>query len=137
MVKLLFIFLIGFVSLYAKSSVGACIPIGKVVVLKKSIMSLDLSKDQKAKLLKYEERLKDKLNDVRDSTNSKNEKLSNLFDKDKFLKDKFRKITIRENIVVTKIISEYFENMYKVLDKEQKVKLLKRFKRIERKQKHK
>ncbi len=137
MVKLLFIFLIGFVSLYAKSSVGACIPIGKVVVLKKSIMSLDLSKDQKAKLLKYEERLKDKLNDVRDSANSKNEKLSNLFDKDKFLKDKFRKITIRENIVVTKIISEYFENMYKVLDKEQKVKLLKRFKRIERKQKHK
>jgi len=133
MVKLLFIFLLGFVSLYAKSSVGACIPIGKVVVLKKSIMSLDLSKEQKKKLLKYEETLKNKLNDVRDSANSKNEKLSNLFDEKRFLKDKFSKITTRENIVVTKIISEYFENMYNVLNKEQRAKLVKRFKRIERK----
>ena len=137
MAKLIFIMLIGFVGLYAKSSVGACIPIGKVVVLKKSIMSLDLSKEQKSKLVKYEERLKDKLNDIRDSANTKNEKLSNLFDEKRFLKGKFAKITARENIAVTKIISEYFEDMYNALNKEQKIKLIKRFKRIEKKRKKK
>ena len=137
MAKLLFIILIGFVGLYAKSSVGACIPIGKVVVLKKSIMSLDLSKEQKDKLVKYEETLKDKLNEERDSANNRNEKLSNLFDEKKFLKKKFAKITEKENIAVTKIVTEYFENMYNALNKEQKVKLIKRFKRIERKRKKK
>ena len=137
MAKLLFIILIGFVGLYAKSSVGACIPIGKVVVLKKSIMSLDLSKEQKEKLSKYEERLKDELNEVKDSANAKNEKLSNLFNEKKFLKNKFSEITRKENIIVTKIITEYFENMYNTLNKEQKVKLIKRFKRIEKKRKKK
>jgi uncharacterized membrane protein YhiD involved in acid resistance len=137
MAKLIFIILIGFVGLYAKSSVGACIPIGKVVVLKKSIMSLKLSKEQKVKLSRYEETLKESLNEVRDNANHKNEKLSNLFDEKKFLKQKFMKITKRENIVVTKIITEYFEDMYNTLTKEQKIKLIKRFKRIERKRKKK
>ena len=67
MVKFILILFLGFVGLQAKSSVDACIPIGKVVILKKSIMSLELSQEQKAKLLKYEEKLKDSLNDVRDS----------------------------------------------------------------------
>ena len=127
--------LIGFVGLYAKSSVGACIPIGKVVVLKKSIMSLHLSKAQKEKLYKYEETLKDKLNEIRDSANAKDEKLSNMFNEKRFLKEKFALITKKENVIVTKIITEYFENMYNTLDKEQKIKLIKRFKRIEKKKK--
>ena len=135
MAKLIFIMLIGFVGLYAKSSVGACIPIGKVVVLKKSIMSLHLSKAQKEKLYKYEETLKDKLNELRDSANAKNEKLSNMFDEKRFLKKKFALITKKENLLVTRIITEYFENMYNTLDKEQKIKLIKRFKRIEKKKK--
>ena len=137
MAKLIFIILIGFVGLYAKSSVGACIPIGKVVVLKKSIMSLDLSKAQKEKLSKYEETLKDKLNELRDSANAKDEKLSNMFDEKQFLKKKFAIITDKENVIVTEIITEYFENMYNTLDKEQKIKLIKRFKRIEKKRKKK
>jgi len=135
MAKLIFIMLIGFVGLYAKSSVGACIPIGKVVVLKKSIMSLHLSKAQKEKLYKYEETLKDKLNEIRDSANAKDEKLSNMFNEKRFLKEKFALITKKENVIVTKIITEYFENMYNTLDKEQKIKLIKRFKRIEKKKK--
>ncbi|MFK5936983.1 MAG: hypothetical protein QM497_01190 [Sulfurimonas sp.] len=137
MAKLIFIILIGFVGLYAKSSVGACIPIGKVVVLKKSIMSLNLSKAQKEKLYKYEETLKDKLNEIRDSANAKEEKLSNMFNEKRFLKEKFALITEKENVIVTKIITEYFENMYNTLDKEQKIKLIKRFKRIEKKRKKK
>jgi len=137
MAKLIFIILIGFVGLYAKSSVGACIPIGKIVVLKKSIMNLDLSKEQKSKLVKYEERLKDKLNDLRDNADSKNEKLSSLFNEKRFLSKKFVEITKRENIAVTKIISEYFKSMYSTLNADQKKKLIKRFKRIERKRKRK
>ena len=137
MAKLIFIILIGFVGLYAKSSVGACIPIGKIVVLKKSIMNLDLSKEQKAKLVKYEERLKDKLNELRDGADSKNEKLSSLFNEKRFLSKKFVEITKRENIAVTKIISEYFKSMYSTLNADQKKKLIKRFKRIERKRKRK
>lgn len=125
--------MLGLVSLQAKSTVGACIPIGKVVILKKSIMSLDLTKEQKAKLLKYEETLKDALNNVKDNANAKGEKLSNLFDKKAFLREKFQGITERENKLVTKIIGDYFENMYMALTPEQRVHLIKRFKRIEKK----
>ncbi len=134
MAKFVFILLIGFVSLYSKSSVGACIPIGKVVILKKSIMSLTLTKDQKNKLLQHEEKLKNALNDIRDSANNREEKLSDLFDEKKFLKEKFSLITKKENIAITKIISEYFENMYETLTPEQRVSLIKRFKRIEKKE---
>jgi len=133
MVKIILIMMLGLVSLQAKSTVGACIPIGKVVVLKKSIMSLDLSKDQKAKLLKYEERLKNALNDVRESANAKNEKLSSLFDEKIFLRKKFQGITQKENKLVSKIIGDYFENMYEALTPKQRVHLIKRFKRIEKK----
>ncbi len=133
MVKIILILMLGLVSLQAKSTVGACIPIGKVVILKKSIMSLDLTKEQKAKLLKYEETLKDALNNVKDNANAKGEKLSNLFDKKAFLREKFQGITERENKLVTKIIGDYFENMYMALTPEQRVHLIKRFKRIEKK----
>ena len=135
MVKIILILFISFVGLYAKSSVGACIPIGKIVVLKKSIMSLDLSKTQKEKLLKYEEKLKDELGSVKDGAYDKKERLSDLFNEDKFLRNKFVVITKKENIVVTNSIAEYFENMYKALTKEQRAKLIKKFKRIERKRK--
>jgi Spy/CpxP family protein refolding chaperone len=133
MAKLIFIILIGFVSLYAKTITAACIPVGKVIILKKSIMSLDLSKKQKSKLVAYEERLKEKIDALRNSANYKKGKLSNLFDEKKFLKKKFADITREESATVTKIITEYFENMYKTLTKEQKAKLIKRFKRTERK----
>lgn len=117
----------------AKSSVGACIPIGKVVTLKKSIMTLKLSKKQKERLYTYEEKLKDDLNDIKDGTKKRKEGLSCLFDKDKFLQNKFTIITTRENVAITSAISEYLTHMYATLTKEQKVKLIKRFKRIERK----
>jgi len=133
MVKVIVVFLLSFIILQAKSSVGACIPIGKVVILKKSIMSLDLSKEQKEKLSQYEEKLKNDLNAVKDNANSKDEKLSSLFDEKKFLKKKFFKITKKENLLVSEVISEYFEKMYAALTKEQRIKLIKKFKRIERK----
>jgi len=133
MVKMILILILGLVSLQAKSTVGACIPIGKVVVLKKSIMSLDLSKKQKAKLLKYEERLKDTLNEIKESANAKNEKLSALFDEKKFLRKKFQAITQKENRLVTRAIGNYFKNMYETLTPKQRVHLIKRFKRIEKK----
>lgn len=121
----------------AKSSVGACIPIGKVVILKKSIMSLDLSKEQKEKLLQYEEKLKDELNTIKDNAKHKDERLSSLFNEKSFLKKKFFKITKKENLAVSEAISDYFEKMYTSLTGKQKVKLIKKFKRIERKKKKK
>jgi len=133
MVKIILILMLGLVSLQAKSTVGACIPIGKVVVLKKSIMSLDLTKAQKAKLLKYEETLKNELTNLKDNANARGEKLSNLFDKKIFLKEKFQAITENKNKQITQIIGNYFENMYAALTPEQKVHLIKRFKRIEKK----
>ena len=134
MVKVLILsLLLGLGSVYAKSSVGACIPIGKIVVLKKAIMSLDLSKEQKEKLVTYEEALKDKLEKIKSNAFSKNERLSNLFNETTFLRKKFVRITTSENEVVTDAIASYFEKMYKVLSKEQRKKLVKRFKRIERK----
>jgi hypothetical protein len=123
----------GIVSLYAKSSVDACIPIGKIVILKKSIMSLDLSKDQKDLLLKYEETLKDKIANIKDSAYDKKERLSDLFSEKEFLRKKFIEITEKENVVLTNIIAEYLENMYKALNQEQRDKLIKKFKRIEKK----
>lgn len=135
MVKIILIFLISFVGLSAKSSVDACIPIGKIVILKKSIMSLDLSKDQKKKLLKYEEKLKDDLGSLKDGAYEKKERLSDLFSETDFLRSKFIKITKKENTVITNSIAEYFENMYKALNHKQRIKLIKKFKRIERKRK--
>ena len=131
--KIIFILLLGFVGLYAKSSVGACIPIGQIVILKKSIMRLDLSKEQKDKLVKYEEKLKDSLSDIKSKAYKKDERLSNLFDNKKFLKSKFLKITRKENNIISNYIAEYFQNMYKTLTPKQRVILIKRFKRMERK----
>ena len=135
MVKIIFILTFFIFSLQAKGSVGACIPIGKVVILKKSIMSLDLNKKQKAKLLIYETNLKDALNDIRESANNKDEKLSTLFDSKQFLGKKFSTITNRNNTLITKAIGDYFSQMYKTLTTKQKTKLIKKFKRIERKRK--
>ena len=137
MVKIMFVLLIAMSSLYAKSNSSACIPIGKVVILKKSIMSLSLSKEQKKKLLKYEEKLKEDLRKVREDSKTQGEKLSDLFDKKQFLQKKFTDITQRENQKITAIISEYFSNMYATLTAKQKGKLIKRFKRIERKKRKK
>ena len=131
-----FLFLILSVALLdAKSSVGACIPIGKVVILKKSIMTLELTKLQKEELYKYEEKLKDDLDNIKERTKSKDEVLSSLFDKNVFLTENFSMITKKENEAITIAISEYFSKMYSILTKEQKEKLVKRFKRIERKRK--
>jgi Spy/CpxP family protein refolding chaperone len=133
MLKYILFLLLSFTFLDAKSSVGACIPIGKVVILKKSIMTLKLSKIQKEKLYTYEQKLKDDLKSIKENAKSRNEGLSTLFDDKNFLEDKFTTITDKENKLVTIIISEYFRKMYKVLTKKQRVKLVKRFKRIERK----
>jgi hypothetical protein len=133
MVKIILILLVSIVSLQAKSSVDACVPIGKIVILKKSIMSLDLSKDQKDKLLKYEEKLKDELSKIKDGAYDKKERLSDLFSEKEFLRKKFIDIATQENIVLMDAIAEYFENMYKALNSEQREKLIKKFKRIEKK----
>lgn len=133
MVKIILILLLSIVGVEAKSSVDACVPIGKIVILKKSIMSLDLSQDQKDKLLKYEEKLKDAFSGIKDGAYEKNERLSDLFGEKVFLKEKFADISKRENTAMTDAISEYFENMYKILSSEQKNQLIKKFKRIEKK----
>ena len=133
MVKIILILLVSIVSLQAKSSVDACVPIGKIVILKKSIMSLDLSKDQKDKLLKYEEKLKDELSKIKDGAYDKKERLSDLFSEKEFLRKKFIDIATQENIVLMDAIAEYFENMYKAHNSEQREKLIKKFKRIEKK----
>ncbi len=133
MVKIMLLVMLGLVSLYAKNSVDACIPIGKIVILKKSIMGLDLSKAQKDELLKYEEELKEKLGDIKDGAYDKKERLSDLFNEKEFLRAKFTDITVKENVIVTNAIAEYFEKMYKTLNQEQKHALLKKFKRIEKK----
>lgn len=133
MLKLLLIAALSFAFLEAKNSVGTCIPIGKVLILKKSIMTLKLSKKQKEKLYLYEKKLKDNLTSIKEGTKRKDEVLSALFDKEKFLTKKFLQITKRENKAVSAAIAEYFTKMYQTLTKEQKRKLIKRFKRIEKK----
>ena len=96
-------------------------------------MTLHLSKAQKKKLYKYEAKLKDDLTAIKEHTKKKEVSLSGFFDKEKFLPKKFTKVTSEENEALTSAISEYFTHMYATLTKEQKVKLIKRFKRIERK----
>ena len=135
MVKIILILFISFAGLFAKSSVDACIPIGKIVILKKSIMSLDLSKAQKAKLLKYEKKLKEDLGDLKDSAYNKKERLSEFFSKTSFLRERFFEVTKKENLAISTLIAEYFQNMYSALTIKQRAKLIKRFKRIERKRK--
>ena len=133
MLKYLFIVTLFLSFLDAKNSVTACIPIGTVIILKKSIMTLHLSKKQKQKLYVYEEKLKDDLEKLKESAKNREASLSGFFDKNKFLPKKFEKITKKENKTITAAISEYFTHMYATLTKEQKAKLIKRFKRIERK----
>ena len=96
-------------------------------------MTLHLSKEQKKKLYKYEAKLKDDLTKIRESTKKKGMCLSGFFNKDKFLPKNFEDVTKKENRAITSAISEYFTHMYATLTQKQKLKLVKRFKRIERK----
>jgi len=133
MLKLMMLLVLSFSVANAKSSVGACIPIGQVVTLKKSIMNLDLDKNQKKSLVVFEEKLKTDLEEIKEKSKHSHETLSSLFDKNKFLPQKFALLTTKKNDALTKVIGEYFTKMYSVLTKKQKEKLIKRFKRIERK----
>jgi len=105
---------------------------GELVVLKKSIMSLELSKEQRQKLADYEETLKSSLLQIKSDALTKEARLSELFDEKAFLKERFIKITTAQNKKITKVIARYFDDMYKTLDTAQRAKLIKRFKRTEK-----
>ena len=120
------------VTLFGNSSSRACLPMGELVVLKKSIMSLELTKEQKQKLAEYEEALKEALLKIKSDALTKEARLSELFDETHFLQKRFIKITTAQNKKITHTVATYFDNMYKTLTKEQKQKLIKRFKRTEK-----
>lgn len=132
MVKTLLAILFLSITLWGNSSTKACLPMGELVVLKKSIMSLDLTKEQRKKLAEYEETLKTSLLQIKSDALTKDARLSELFDKKQFLQSRFIKITTAQNKKITKVVADYFDKMYKTLDKAQKEKLIKRFARTER-----
>jgi len=133
MAKLMLVFLlIGSTLLSAKRS-GACVPIRELSVLKKSILGLKLNREQKDKLVEYEEILKETIMDIKANAPKKDGKLSGFFDDEKFLKEKFLNFTATENVKITNAIATYFAQMYVMLTKEQKEKLIERFQKIEKK----
>lgn len=120
------------VTLWGNSSTKACMPMGELVVLKKSIMSLDLTKAQRQKLAEYEETLKESLLQIKSDALTKEARLSELFDDQQFLQSRFIKITTAQNKKITQVVADYFDKMYKALDKKQREKLIKRFERTEK-----
>lgn len=112
---------------------GVCIPINEISTVKKAILTLDLNRDQKSKIVILEETLKEQIQDIRSQMRKRDEgKLSTLFNDTGFMRKEFLNITAMENTKISDVIAVYFEKLYAMLDKKQKVDLIERFKRIEK-----
>jgi len=137
MVKLIVAFLLISSTLLNAKRGGACIPIRELSVLKKSIIGLKLDKSQKDKLVNYEETLKETISEIKSNASKKDGKLSTMFSDEKFLREKFLDLTAAQNVKITDAIATYFSKMYVMLTKEQKEKLILKFKKIEDKKRRK
>ncbi len=130
---MLMLLMIGTGSLYAKRG-GVCLPLDEVRTVKKAILTLNLSKDQKSKIVTLEETLKEQMSDVR-SGMKKGEagKLSSLFGDSGFKRQEFMTMTSVQNQKTSELIAVYFEKLYALLDAKQQKALIEKFKRIEKK----
>ena len=112
---------------------GVCIPINEISTVKKAILTLDLNKEQKSKIVILEETLKEQIQDIRSEMKKREEsKLSTLFNDSGFMRKEFMTIAAMENIKISDEIAIYFEKLYAMLNTEQKKDLIKKFKRIEK-----
>ena len=112
---------------------GVCIPINEISTVKKAILTLDLNKEQKSKIVILEETLKEQIQDIRSEMKKRDEsKLSTLFNDSGFMRKEFMTIAATENTNIANVIAVYFEKLYVMLDKEQQKDLIERFKRIEK-----
>jgi len=118
--------------LCAKQS-GVCIPIKEIGTVKKAILTLDLNKEQKSKIIVLEETLKEQIQDIRSEMKKREEsKLSTLFNDSGFMRKEFMTIASTENSKISDVIAVYFEKLYAILEKDQQKDLIERFKRIEK-----
>jgi len=112
---------------------GVCIPINEISTVKKAILTLELNKDQKSKIIILEETLKEQIQDIRSEMKKRDDaKLSTLFNDSGFMRKEFMNIAATENTKISDVIAVYFEKLYAMLDKEQQKDLIERFKRIEK-----
>lgn len=119
-------------AVYAKKG-GVCIPVNEISTVKKAILTLDLNREQKSKIIILEETLKEQIQDIRSEMKKRDEsKLSTLFNDSGFMRKEFMTIAATENTKISDVIAVYFEKLYAMLDKEQKKDLIERFKRIEK-----
>jgi len=119
--------------LFAKKG-GVCIPVNEIATVKKAILTLDLNREQKAKVIILEETVKEQIQDIRAEMKKRDEgKLSTLFHDNGFMREEFMQISAMENTRVSDIIAVYFEKLYTMLNKTQQKDLIERFKRIEKK----
>ncbi len=112
---------------------GVCIPINEISIVKKAILTLDLNREQKSKIIILEETLKEQIQDIRSKTKKRDDsKLSTLFNDSGFMRKEFMTIAATENTKISDVIAVYFEKLYAMLDKAQQKDLIERFKRIEK-----
>ena len=112
---------------------GVCIPINEISTVKKAILTLDLNREQKSKIIIQEETLKEQIQDIRSEMKKREDaKLSTLFNDSGFMRKEFMAIAATENTKISDVIAVYFEKLYTMLDTEQKKDLIERFKRIEK-----
>jgi len=112
---------------------GVCIPVNEIATVKKAILTLDLNKEQKSKIVILEETVKEQIQDIRSEMKKRDEsKLSTLFNDSGFMRKEFMDIAAMENTNISNVIAVYFEKLYTMLNKEQKKDLIERFKRIEK-----
>ena len=112
---------------------GVCIPVNEISVVKKAILTLDLNREQKSKIIILEETVKEQIQDIRSEMKKRDDtKLSTLFNDAGFMRKKFMTIAATQNIKISDVIAVYFEKLYAMLNKEQKKDLIERFKRIEK-----
>ena len=113
---------------------GVCIPIKEIGTVKKAILTLDLNREQKSKIIILEETVKEQIQDIRSEMKKReNSKLSALFNDSGFMRKEFMTIAATENTKISNVIADYFEKLYVMLNKDQKKDLIERFKRIEKK----
>lgn len=112
---------------------GVCIPVNEISTVKKAILTLNLNKEQKSKIVILEETVKEQIQDIRSEMKKRDDsKLSTLFNESIFLREKFMTQASMENAKISDVIAVYFEKLYAMLDKEQKINLIEKFQRIEK-----
>lgn len=108
------------------------IEIKEIKTIQKAILSLELSEAQRSKINSLEKTLENQIEAIKAEIKSRDEsKLSNMYTDTSFKEQQFSKIYSEQMSRIVAKTSVYLDEVYRLLDKEQKKRLIRKIKLIE------